>query len=164
MKEKIDVEARAELAKSLFKKGYNCSQSVFMAYADVYGIDDTFAARLAAPLGGGMGRLREVCGAVSGAFLVAGQEFSAENPDDRDAKTKNYAVVQELAAEFKKENGSIICRDLLGLAANAKESHVPSERTEEYYKRRPCAEYVAIAARVVGNKINENRKSACDNG
>lgn len=157
MKEKIDVEARVELARKLFNSGYNCSQSVFMAYSDVYGIDKNFAARLAAPLGGGIGRLREVCGAVSGAFLVAGQEFSAENPEDRDAKTKNYAVVQELAEEFKKINGSIICRQLLGLAPDEKESHVPSERTAEYYKRRPCAEYVAIAARVVGEKINENR-------
>lgn len=157
MKEKIDVEARVELARKLFNSGYNCSQSVFMAYSDVYGIDKNFAARLAAPLGGGMGRLREVCGAVSGAFLVAGQEFSAENPEDRDAKTKNYAVVQELAEEFKKINGSIICRQLLGLAPDEKESYVPSERTAEYYKRRPCAEYVAIAARVVGEKINENR-------
>lgn len=157
MKEKIDVEARVELARKLFNSGYNCSQSVFMAYSDVYGIDKNFAARLAAPLGGGMGRLREVCGAVSGAFLVAGQEFSAENPEDRDAKTKNYAVVQQLADEFKRINGSIICRQLLGLASDVKESHVPSERTAEYYKRRPCAEYVAIAARVVGEKINENR-------
>lgn len=157
MKEKIDVETRVELARKLFNSGYNCSQSVFMAYSDVYGIDKNFAARLAAPLGGGMGRLREVCGAVSGAFLVAGQEFSAENPEDRDAKTKNYAVVQELAEEFKKINGSIICRQLLGLASDVKETHVPSERTAEYYKRRPCAEYVAIAARVVGEKINENR-------
>ena len=157
MKEKIDVEARVELARNLFKSGYNCSQSVFMAYADVYNIDKDFAARLVAPLGGGMGRLREVCGAVSGAFLVAGQEFSAENPEDREAKTKNYAVVQELAEEFKKINGSIICRQLLGLTPDVKENHVPSERTAEYYKRRPCAEYVAIAARVVGEKINENR-------
>lgn len=157
MKEKIDVEARVELARNLFKSGYNCSQSVFMAYADVYNIDKDFAARLVAPLGGGMGRLREVCGAVSGAFLVAGQEFSAENPEDREAKTKNYAVVQELAEEFKKINGSIICRQLLGLTPDVKESYVPSERTAEYYKRRPCAEYVAIAARVVGEKINENR-------
>ncbi|MBP3353690.1 MAG: C_GCAxxG_C_C family protein [Bacteroidales bacterium] len=157
MKDKIDVEARVELARKLFNSGYNCSQSVFMAYSDVYNIDKDFAARLVAPLGGGMGRLREVCGAVSGAFLVAGQEFSAENPEDRDAKTKNYAVVQELAEEFKKINGSIICRQLLGLAPDLKETHVPSERTAEYYKRRPCAEYVAIAARVVGEKINENR-------
>ena len=158
MKEKIDVEARVELARRLFNSGYNCSQSVFMAYAEVYGIDKTFAARLAAPLGGGMGRLREVCGAVSGAFLVAGQEFSAENPEDREAKTQNYAVVQELAEEFKNINGSIICRQLLGLAPDTKESHVPSERTAEYYKRRPCAEYVAIAARVVGERINKNRE------
>ncbi|MBQ3555825.1 MAG: C_GCAxxG_C_C family protein [Bacteroidales bacterium] len=158
MKEKIDVEARAELARNLFKSGYNCSQSVFMAYADVYNIDKDFAARLAAPLGGGMGRLREVCGAVSGAFLVAGQEFSAENPEDRGAKTQNYAVVQELAEQFKKENGSIICRELLGLTPDVKETHVPSERTAEYYKRRPCAEYVAIAARVVGERINKNRE------
>ena len=102
MKEKIDVEARVEVARNLFKSGYNCSQSVFMAYADIYGIDKQFAARLTGPLGGGMGRLREVCGAVSGAFLVIGQEFSAENPDDREAKTQNYAVVQDYQNPVKK--------------------------------------------------------------
>ena len=91
---------------------------------------------------------------MAGAHVDARREFSAENPDDRESKTQNYAVVQELAENFKKENGSIICRDLLGLAVDAKETHVPSERTAEYYKRRPCAEYVAIAARIIGEKIN----------
>lgn len=148
----IDVEERIQKAVSLFKSGYNCSQSVFLAYNDLFGIEDTLAATLVAPLGGGMGRLREVCGAVSASFMIAGLKYPANDPADKLAKTRNYTVVQELAAEFKKENGSIVCRELLGLAQK-QDVPVPSDRTEAYYKRRPCADYVATAARIVGNKL-----------
>ena len=148
----IDVEERIQKAVSLFKSGYNCSQSVFLAYNDLFGIEDTLAATLVAPLGGGMGRLREVCGAVSASFMIAGLKYPANDPADKLAKTRNYTVVQELAAEFKKENGSIVCRELLGLAQK-QDDPVPSDRTEAYYKRRPCADYVATAARIVGNKL-----------
>ncbi|MEG1999719.1 MAG: C-GCAxxG-C-C family protein, partial [Bacteroidales bacterium] len=143
MNNTIDIDERVQRAVSYFKSGYNCSQSVFMAYADIFELDEKFAARISAPLGGGMGRLREVCGAVSGSFLLAGLKYPADDPLDRAAKTKNYAVVQELASKFREKNGSIICRDLLGLQGEVKESHIPAERTTDYYKRRPCAEYVA---------------------
>ena len=150
---KVNAEERAEKAKSLFKEGYNCSQSVLLAYCDFLGLDKQLAANITAPLGGGMGRLREVCGAVSGMFMVAGLHYKAPIPNDKDAKTKIYKIVQELAESYRKENGSIICRDLLKLDHKS-DNPVPEERTEGYYKRRPCAEYVGIAARIVGEKIN----------
>ncbi len=152
---KIDVDERATRARTLFTSGYNCSQAVFLAYSDLYGIEETLAATLVAPLGGGMGRLREVCGAVSAAFMLTGLKYSAANPSDKQAKTRAYTVVQELATRFKEKNGSIICRELLGLGSGA-DSPVPNDRTEVYYKRRPCADYVEIAARIIGEKLNED--------
>lgn len=149
----IDIEARVAQARALFTGGYNCSQSVFLAYADLFDIDPTLAATLSAPLGGGMGRLREVCGACSGMFLVAGCLEPAADPTDKTAKARNYALVQELAEAFRQENGSIICRELLGLAPRQQDAPTPSERTAEYYKKRPCADLVALAARIVGNRI-----------
>lgn len=154
MQEKINIEERVERAVSLFKSGYNCSQSVVVAYADYFGLDEQTAMRVSASFGGGMGRLREVCGAVSGSFMLAGLKYSSTDPSDKEAKTKNYTVVQELAEKFRQHNGSIICRELLGLTQK-KDNPEPSDRTPEYYKRRPCAEYVAIAARVIGEKLNE---------
>lgn len=153
MKEKVNIEERVERAVSLFKNGYNCSQSVVVAYADYFGLDETLAARVSASFGGGMGRLREVCGAVSGSFMLAGLKYASADSSDKAAKTENYTVVQELAEKFRQHNGSIICRELLGLAQK-KDDPVPSDRTPEYYKRRPCSEYVAIAARVIGEKLN----------
>ena len=150
---RVNVEERAMRAKELFLEGYNCAQSVFLAYRDITAIDEELAATISAPFGGGMGRLREVCGAVSGMTMVAG--FIAPNPlpNDNENKKHCYATVQSLAEEFRAENGSIVCRELLGLAQQ-KDDPTPSPRTGEYYKRRPCAEYVAIAARIVGEKIN----------
>lgn len=159
MKEKINVEERVERAVSLFKSGYNCSQSVVVAYADCFGLDEPTATKMSASFGGGMGRLREVCGAVSGSFMLAGLKYASTDPSDKAAKTKNYTVVQELAEKFRQHNGSIICRELLGLARQ-KDDPVPSDRTPEYYKRRPCSEYVAIAARVIGEKLNEDEEES----
>ncbi len=153
--EKTEIEQRSEQAVAYFKQGYNCAQSVYMAYADVFGMDKDLAARIIAPLGGGMGRLREVCGAVSGMFLVAGLKYPADNPADHDAKTSNYAAVQRLAEKFRQQNGSIVCRELLGLAVR-KDDPTPEPRTDAYYKRRPCAEYVRIAATLAGEELNEN--------
>lgn len=153
--EKTEIEKRSEQAVAYFKQGYNCAQSVYMAYADVFGMDKDLAARIIAPLGGGMGRLREVCGAVSGMFLVAGLKHPADNPADHEAKTRNYAAVQRLAEKFRQQNGSIVCRELLGLAVR-KEDPTPEPRTDAYYKRRPCAEYVRIAATLAGEELNEN--------
>ena len=124
-----------------------------MTYRDVAAMSEEAAATVAAPFGGGMGRLREVCGAVSGMTMVAGFLAPNSQPNDNDNKKKLYAMVQALAEEFRLENGSIVCRELLGLAQQ-KDDPTPSPRTGEYYKRRPCADYVEIAARIVGEKIN----------
>lgn len=108
-------EERIEKAVEFFKSGYNCSQSVVLAFADMYGFTQEQAARMAASFGGGIGRMRQTCGAACGMFLLAGLETGATDPKDREGKGANYAVVQELAAEFKKRNGSTICAELLGL-------------------------------------------------
>ena len=150
---KVNPQERAEQAREYFTSGYNCAQSVFLAYQDITGIDEVLAATISAPFGGGMGRLREVCGAVSGMTMVAGFIAPNSQPNDNENKKNCYATVQALAEEFRAENGSIVCRELLGLAQQ-KDNPTPSPRTGEYYKRRPCAEYVAIAARIVGEKIN----------
>ncbi|MBR0398656.1 MAG: C_GCAxxG_C_C family protein [Eubacterium sp.] len=156
----------AEKAVALFKEGFNCSQSVFGAFAEDYNLDQDLAMRIAASFGGGMGRMREVCGAVSGMLLVAGLETGAAVGSDREKKAENYAEVQALAEYFRAQNGSIICRELLGLdkdvgsetgdsEASRSEtvgsgmSHVPEERTEAYYRKRPCAELVKCAAEIL---------------
>ncbi len=142
---------RVEEAVRLFKEeGHNCAQSVFAAYADKYGIDKQTALKLAASFGGGMGRMRLVCGAVSGMMMVNGLENGCTEPADREAKKNNYAMVQELAAAFKAENGSIICGELLaGACQQVSTEPLPSERTTEYYHKRPCAEYVRCCAKLI---------------
>ena len=142
--ERVDVEQRAEKARRFFLEGYNCAQAVVLAYCDLFDISPSLAASISAPLGGGMGRLREVCGAVSGMFMVAGLFY----------KNDVYGTVQDLAEKSKALNGSIICRELLGLDHKS-DSPTPEARTETYYKRRPCADYVASAARLIGEKLNE---------
>ena len=162
----IDIEERVEKAKRLFKEeGYNCCQAVVLAYNDIFGLDDKTAASIASGFGGGMGRMREVCGSVSGMVFLSGLLSPADNPSDKAGRTANYALVQEVAAEFKAINGSIICRELLGLAGckpthagptdihGIPESPEPSDRTPEYYKKRPCEELVGISARIIGEKI-----------
>lgn len=150
---KVNPQERAEQAREYFTAGYNCAQAVFLAYRDITGIEEELAATISAPFGGGMGRLREVCGAVSGMTMVAGFISPNPQPNDNENKKNCYATVQSLAEEFRAENGHIVCRELLGLAQQ-KDDPTPSPRTGEYYKRRPCAEYVAIAARILGEKIN----------
>ena len=152
---KVNIEERVAKARELFLGGYNCAQAVFIAYRDLAAIDEQTAATIAAPFGGGMGRLREVCGAVSGMTLCAGYLAPNALPNDNENKKKCYATVQELAEKFREENGSIVCRELLGLSQH-KDNPTPSERTTEYYRKRPCVEYVATAARIVGEKINQN--------
>ena len=175
MKE-LNIEERVEKAKRLFKEGgYNCCQAVVLTYNDILGLDDNTAAAISSGFGGGMGRMREVCGSVSGMVILAGLLKPAADPTDKAARTSNYALVQEVAADFKALNGSIVCRELLGLSPtgatvvntsdihgipqstvssnNTLESPVPSDRTPEYYKKRPCEELVGIAARIIGEKI-----------
>ena len=154
----IDIEERVSRARKLFKEeGYNCCQAIVLAYNDIFGLDQKTAACLASGFGGGMGRLREVCGSVSGMVFLCGLLSPADDPTDKKAKTANYALVQEVANDFKAINGSIICRELLGLTQKS-ESPEPSDRTSEYYRKRPCEELVGISARIIGEKINRSLK------
>ena len=141
-------EDRIEKVTEYFKKGFNCSQSVVAAFADLYGIDEDTALKMSASFGGGIGRMRQTCGAACGMFLLAGLETGSTDPTDRDGKAHNYAVVQELAEKFKQENGSLICGELLGLAPKAATPPTPEARTPEYYKKRPCSQMVRTAATI----------------
>ena len=145
-----------EKAKNFFLQGYNCSQAVLLAFCDELGLDQDTALRLSSSFGGGMGRLREVCGAVSGMFMVIGLRFASDNPNDTEAKALHYKRIQALAQTFKAENSSIICRDLLGLSQKGASNPVPEERTAEYYKKRPCKELVEFAALITAQYIAEN--------
>lgn len=158
-RQKIDVEQRVSRAVGYFKSGYNCAQAVVMAYDDVMGLSPEALAQIAAPFGGGMGRMREVCGTVSGMTFVAGAISPAVNPQNLEERKANYALVQHFTQLFRQENGDIVCRRLLGLEpmAERSETPMPSQRTEEYYRKRPCAEYVASAARIVAEYLAESR-------
>ena len=138
----------SQKAVELFKQGYNCSQSVVAAFCEDMDIDFETALRISSPFGAGMGRLREVCGAVSGMFIIAGMRYGCTDPKDNKAKAEHYKMIQQLAAKFKEENHSIICRELLGLNAGP-DSPIPELRTNEYYKKRPCAELVGCAAEIL---------------
>ncbi len=144
----LEIEERAQRAVALFKQGYNCSQAVFASCADLYGIsDESLALRLSASFGGGMGRMRMVCGAASGMFMLAGLHNGSATPHDNEGKMANYATVQQLAGEFKATYGSLICAELLGLAPKP-EDPKPAERTQQYYEKRPCVEMVAESVRI----------------
>ena len=143
-----------EKAKALFTEGYNCAQAVFAAFSDVTGIESETSFKLSSGFGGGMGRMREVCGAVSGMFMVLGAVEGYTSPTDNAEKMELYAKVQKLAEKFKTENGSIICRELLGGSPSS--TPVPSERTAEYYQKRPCGELVEIAADIVADYLGVN--------
>ena len=147
-----------EKAVALFKEGYNCAQAVFAAFSDVTGIDEQTSVRLASSFGGGFGRQREVCGAVSGMVMAAGYLYGYTSPTDNVAKKDHYSLVQSLMKQFSDINGSYICRDLLGLPNNENNNPTPTERTEGFYKKRPCVELVGEAARLldayISNKEN----------
>ncbi len=146
---------KEEKAKQYFKEGYNCAQAVFLAFCDECSMDFDTAVKISSSFGGGMGRLREVCGAVSGMFMVAGILYGYTDPLDSKGKTEHYKRIQYLAEEFKKCNPSIVCRELLGLASG-KDNPEPELRTAEYYKKRPCAELVGMAASIMEKYIKEN--------
>jgi len=152
MIKETEIESRVSAAITLFEQGYNCSQAVFMAYSDIYGIDRETAAKLSTSFGGGMGRLREVCGAVSGMFFVLGLHYPFTQPTDKVAKDTNYKAVQRTAAEFKSVMGSYICADLLKTKREPQQPE-SAERTEAYYNMRPCTRCVAVAAEIVGREI-----------
>lgn len=151
-----EIEQRVERAKTLFRQGFNCSQSVFAACADLYGIEDqALALRLSASFGGGIGRMRQTCGAACGMFMLAGLENGSAVEGDAEGKKQNYALVQELASKFKSENGSLICSELLGIAPKPQDPQ-PEARTEAYYQKRPCVEMVATAVRIFLSTIDHN--------
>lgn len=149
----INISERKDKAVAYFEEGYNCAQAVFLAYSDLYEIEPELAKKLSASFGGGMGRMREVCGACSGMFMLMGMQYPANDPTDKDAKAANYAAVQRTAAAFKQKFGTIICAELLDVKRQA-QIPMPSERNAEYYAKRPCARFVAEAAEIVGVEIS----------
>lgn len=154
------MNSNPESAVKLFKEGYNCSQAVIGAYCEELGMNMETALKLASSFGGGMGRLREVCGAVSAMFMVAGLKYGYIDPKDRELKQKHYELIQQLSHRFKEKYGSIICRELLGL--NIKHDHpAPDARTEEYYKKRPCVELVKCAAEILDEVLKESEVGSC---
>ena len=149
---------RKELAMNNFLKGYNCTQSVLLAFQDLLPEESRKEMIcMSSAFGGGMGRLREVCGSVSGMFLITGLLYGYEGPETGEKKAELYAKVQELAHRFEEKNGSIVCRELLGLSVK-EEKPVPEARTAEYYKKRPCKELIGMAAELLEEFINEQKK------
>ena len=147
-------EAQVEQSVALFKAGYNCSQSVVAAFAPLFGIDEKTALRMSASFGGGIGRMRMTCGAACGMFMLAGLDCGATEGADRQGKSHNYAVVQQLAETFRQVNGSLVCAELLGL----KKPEITAEaeaRTDAYYKKRPCPRMIRNAAVIFANYLNE---------
>ena len=141
----------AQKAAEYFCEGYNCSQSVVLAYCDDLKLDKELALKLSSSFGGGMGRLREVCGAVSGMFFVAGILHGYTDPSDKAVKDKHYKLIQELAEKFQKAHSTYLCKDLLKVAG--KQSPISEERTPEYYKTRPCVRFVITACEILDEKF-----------
>lgn len=150
----IDIMEYRDRAIAYFREGYNCAQAVLAAFSNKTGLDLQTSFKLASSFGGGMGRLREVCGAVTGMFMAAGLIYGYDSPTDKAAKTEHYKMIQALAAKFKEANQSIVCRDLLGLSHKI-DSPVPDDRTKAYYKKRPCVELVGMAAAILAGAIQE---------
>ena len=161
---KAEESPRGQRALALFKEGYNCSQAVALAFADLIGMDEKLLARVTSSFGGGMGRMREVCGAVSGMFFVAGALYGYEEPGalGQQEKAAHYARIQELAGEYRAVNGSIICRELLGINTLGADQPTPELRTAEYYKKRPCGQLVMLAATIMESYIKEHPLDAAN--
>lgn len=149
------MSQRSEKAKEFFKSGYNCSQAVVAVFCEELGLDFNTAMKLSSGFGGGMGRMREVCGTVSGMFMVAGLIYGFSDNSNPSAKGEIYKKIQVLANKFKEKNGSIICRELL-TGVESSTSPIPSERTETYYKKRPCVELVGEAVEIIDEFIKNN--------
>lgn len=146
------MNKHSEKAMNLFREGYNCAQSVFCTFAEEMGMDFDTALKLSSSFGGGMGRMREVCGAVSAMFMIAGLKYGYTEPDNMDVKAEHYARIQELAKRFKDKNETIICRELLGVDAD--DNPIPSARTPEYYASRPCERLIGEAAEIISEYMN----------
>lgn len=142
------MDSRVEQAVATFESGYTCAQSVFATYADLFGMERETALKLASPMGGGIGRMREVCGVVSAMALLAGLKEGNTDPANEEGKEQIYLLTRQMAEKFKEKHGTIICRELLGIQG-MEESAKPSLRTEEYYSKRPCSRLVATAAGIV---------------
>ena len=155
----MNLDERVSRAVDHFMAGYGCCQSVVAAFCDLYGLDETMAKRIAAGFGGGVGRMRMMCGAVSGLVMLVGLDCGQTEGSDREGKSACYKVVQELLAQSKAENGSVICAEILGLKGYEKApcSYVASPRTAEYYKTRPCAAKVESAARIFANYLRRKK-------
>ncbi|RKM55369.1 C_GCAxxG_C_C family protein [Butyrivibrio sp. CB08] len=146
---------RREAAMENFMKGYNCSQALTLAFADLVDMDEKTLSKLASSFGGGMGRLREVCGSVSGMFMIAGLLYGYDGPETGDIKADHYAKIQELAKRFEEKHGTIICREMLGLDVRH-DVPTPEARTKQYYEKRPCPEIIGNAAEILDQFIKEN--------
>lgn len=151
------ILSHKEKAMKLFEEGYNCCQSVVGAFAEETGLPLESVMKMASSFGGGMGRLREVCGAVSGMFFIVGIELGYSDPKDYQGKKEHYERIQKIAERFRTENGSIVCRELLGLKPGP-DKPVPEMRTEEYYKKRPCKELIGFAAEILEQALEEYYK------
>lgn len=149
------MSVRGDKAYELFLSGYNCTQAVVGAFADVISMDFDTAVRFSSGFGGGMGRLREVCGTFSGAVIVVNALYGYSDPKNVQAKAELYSRIQELAAQFRRDNGSIICKELLGLS-RPEGSPIPEARTDEYYKKRPCSELCRYSANMLEEYIREH--------
>lgn len=152
MNNKERIDARAEKAKNYFMEGYNCTQAVVLAFEDILPIEKEALAKIASPFGGGMSRLREVCGAVSGMFMVEGLVLGYSSPADKEGKIQLYAKVRGLAGAYSDKNGSIICRELLSGVPHT-DGGIPETRTDEYYKKRPCGELIYRAAQILAEHL-----------
>lgn len=148
-------KTKGDIAYENFLKGYNCTQAVTVAFVEELGLDEKTAARLSCGFGGGMGRMREVCGTFSGIVMVLSALYGYSDPKDTATKKDLYEKIRALAAKFRDDNKSIICRELLGLE-KAEESATPEPRTPEYYKKRPCPELCRYAANILEEFIKEN--------
>ncbi len=147
----------AEEARRLFLEGYNCAQAVFCAFCDLTGLDIDSAARMSSSFGGGVGRLREVCGTVSGALLALGMLQGYADPHDPEAKAAHYQRVQEFARRFREKNGTIVCRELLKDVPTTP-GGIPEPRTPEFYKRRPCLRLVGESAAILDEMLTEYKE------
>ncbi|MDE7444663.1 MAG: C-GCAxxG-C-C family protein [Lachnospiraceae bacterium] len=142
------MKSRVEQATATFEEGYTCAQSVFSTYADLFGMDRETALKLSSPMGGGIGRMREVCGAVSAMALLAGLKEGNTDPANEEGKEKIYLLTRQMAEKFREQFGTIVCRELLGIEG-MEESAKPSVRTQQYYQERPCLQLIAAASKII---------------
>lgn len=151
MKE-FEIEDRVNQAVQNFESGFNCAQSVFLAYSDIFELDLETAQKVSVSFGGGVGRMREICGTVSAMAMLAGFKYPVLDAANQEQRTLNYTMVQKMADMFKEKHGTIVCRSLLP-QTEATTNPAPSLRTSEYYAKRPCSKYVAEAATIAGRML-----------